>query len=640
MNKLKKIIKWLLVLLVPFIAGVIFQTFIHKPEPVQVIETVSQARIRSNLDIKPELSGNAKQKYHDLVLEYTNYITKEENKNIGLKDYISIKKDQLVQEGKYSEKDLVVDEEIKRWLSSYNTTKNNGDIETNRYSINGTIYSPYKERTNCYIMVGVYTIPLYKERTPSTPKLSLSPEPPLAYTFINNCSGGNFSIDFTLSNLKDKETIPVYLAAYAFYEFLGSYTIPFAIGTDSNVNGLPPSLLVKRKHNPPVKIHLQEIDKKELNNVNITISAQKGLFVSPYGLDSLAKLAPEFSLYRTTVSSQDDIARLKKLPYGSNLYIQIFDPATENKIKMIVPSSSEKINIEIPNKVFKIRSHYSNPAIVILPPSNIDDGEFVLSSIKSLKNKSKFKFDNTDPLPLVADDLDDQETLIELKSGNKSLGITSIHPKKGEISILNPIPKKIEKMIGQISLFGKDRTERSLCSNCQVEIKYTDKNIVTSGSGRFKMDNINILDNQIELIIEDDYQKFLVPLVIQNNLNILNLGLELPSKNVLNRWKRMEPTLPINGMIYGNFIYHKSYKAFISGIDKNIVREALYFDDVNASPVKSKYATSSSKESFGFSKFLFTNVQAGEYVLYILTGTEIIHSRIIKIEPGAVTIIY
>ena len=633
MIKLNNLSKWIIVAFASFGAGILFHYAFQSSKPIKIVETTVSQGQKPRGEAANDLNDDARKKYQELMAEYVDYTSNENNKYVSFKEFISIRKDELVQNKKYTEQDIQTDEEIKRWLSSYTRPKSNAEnVETSRYSINGSVTSPYKSKNNCFISIGVYTLPLNGE-TPPTPMNSISPQAPLANAFIGDCRGGNFNLDFILSNFEGQETTPIYIAAYAFDGASNLYSFPLAYGTDKNISGIPPSLLAKRKHNAPVKILLKEIDRKKLGNININIKSQKGLWAYPYGLDGLAKLAPDLGLYRTSISGHDDVARLRDLPFGSNIYVQLFDPNKDNRTNILIPSSSEKTDIELPQDIFKIRPHHSNPTLVIIPPNNISEGEIIVSAIRSLKNKMSFSFDDPQTQSFTMDDLDPEDSIIELKHKNKSLGIMGIRLKKNETTILNPVPKKIENIAGNIHFVKRPNAEVLPCKDYSIEIKYTDKSVNTGWNGKFSIYDIDIIDDKIELLIEGKEQKFLVPLVVHNNIKKLDLDLELPDQRLIALWNRSEPTLPINGMVYGNYTYHKSYKAFLRGLDNNVAVEAMYFDDNTGRPSRSKYSTS-------LSRFLFSDIPSGAYVIYLVAGVEIIHTRVINVAAGATTIIY
>jgi len=620
-----------MVILLSFGAGALFLYMVQGQKPIRIIETVVETTPIPKGEQASDLSDDARKKYQELMAEYTDYISGEENRDISFKEFMSIKKDKMVQDKKYTEKDIQIDEEIKRWFNSYTNSQNTDNTETNRYSINGTVTTPYKNKSACYISINIYLQPVDE----ITPK-----EAPLATTFIDDCRGGEFSLDFLLSNFTDQETPPIYIAAYAFNGRSPLYLLPLAYGTDEKINGIPPSLLAKRKKNDPVKIQLKEINKAELETVTLNIKSQPSLWMTAYGVDSISKLAPELGIYQTNISGQDSIARLTGLPLASNVYTQIFNPNKENRINIIIPTFAGKINMELPESVLNIKNHYPNPSLVILTPNNINNGEFVLSSKKSLKNKNILTFDKFTKEPLVISDMDPEESLLELKHNNVSLGIMSIKLKNNETLIVNPIPKKIDNLIGTVSYIKNSATQNHSCNDCRVELKYTDKNVNTNSYGNFSINNIGIIDSQLEIAIDSKELRFIIPLLIHNDIKKIELNLEIPNKKLVELWNKTTSTLPINGIVYGKYTYYKSYKVFLKSINNNTVYEGKYFDDNTGLPSSNKYSTSSLSNKTGFSRFMFPDIAPGTYVFYVIAGSNIIHSRLINVEAGVITIIY
>lgn len=631
MIKLNSLGKWIIVILLSFGAGALFLYIVQSPQPIRIIEKAVETAQIPKGEQASNLGNEARKKYQELMAEYTDYISDENNKKVSFKEFISIKKDKMVQNKKYSQEDIQTDEEIKRWLNSYTSSQGIDNIETNRYSINGTITSPYKDKNACRIVINIYLQPVEDIE----PK-----EAPLATTFTDDCSGGDFSLDFLLSNFADKETPPIYVAAYAFEEASSLYLWPLAYGTDEKINGIPPSLLVKRKNNEPIKIQLKEIPREKLEKVTMNIKSKAGFWTTIYGADSISKIAPELGIYKTSISVQDGIARLIGLPLVSNVYTQIFDPNKDRRINMVVPTFVGTINLELPENILNIQNHYSNPSLVIFPPNNINNGEFVLSSKKSLKNKSIVGFDNTTKGALIINDMDPEESLLELKHNNISLGIMPIKLKTNETLVIKPISKKIEKLTGTISYIKTASAEPLTCNECRIELKYTDKTSNSGSSGKFTINDIGIIDDQLEITIDSKDQRFILPLLIHNDIKNLKLNLELPNKKLIELWSKTIPTLPINGIVYGVYTYHKSYRAFIKGLNNNLVYESKYFDDNTQQPSRNKYATSQLNNRFGFSKFIFPDTPSGDYVLYIVAGSNIVHSRLINIEADSVTVIY
>lgn len=631
MVKLNSLGKWIIVILLSFGAGALFLYIAQSPKPIRIIEKSVDTTIIPKGEQASGLSDEARKKYQELMAEYTEYISNGEHKDISFKEFISIKKDKMVQNKQYTEKDIQTDEEIKRWFNSYTNSEYAEDVETNRYSINGTVNSTYKNKNACYISINLYLQPV----DDITPK-----EAPLATTFIDDCRGGDFSLDFLLSNFVGQETPALYIAAYAFDGSSPMYLWPLAYGTDEKINGIPPSLLAKRKKNEPIKIQLKEIDNKKLENTKMNIKSKPGLWTTVYGVDSISKLAPELGIYKTSISGNDNIARLIGLPLASNVYTQIFNPDNDRRVNLIIPTFVGRINLDLPEDIFDIKNHNSNPSLVILPPNNINNGEFVISSKKSLKNKNMLAFNSSTKGPLIINDMDPEDSLLELKHNNVSLGIMSIKLKKNETLVLNPLPKKIQEITGNIYYRKNSINQTNGCSDCKIELKYTDKNTSTNSYGKFSVTDIGIIDDQLEMVVDSKDQRFLVPLLVHNDIQNITLNLELPNKKLIDLWSKTIPTLPINGIVYGSYIYHKSYRAFLKNINSNNLYESKYFDDNTGQPSKNIYSTSLLNNKPGFSRFIFNDIITGTYVLYIVAGSDIVHSRIIDVEPRTVTVIY
>ena len=68
-------------------------------------------------------------------------------------------------------------------------------------------------------------------------------------------------------------------------------------------------------------------------------------------------------------------------------------------------------------------------------------------------------------------------------------------------------------------------------------------------------------------------------------------------------------------------------------MDNSVVTEAMYFDDNTGRPSRSKYSTS-------LSRFFFPDIPSGAYVLYLVAGPDIIHTRVINVAAETTTIIY
>ena len=152
------------------------------------------------------------------------------------------------------------------------------------------------------------------------------------------------------------------------------------------------------------------------------------------------------------------------------------------------------------------------------------------------------------------------------------------------------------------------------CRECRIELKYTDKTTSCNSSGEFTISDIGIIDDQLEVLIDSKDQRFIIPLLVHNDSKKIELNLELPNKKLIDLWNKTNPTLPINGIVYGTYTYHKSYRAFLKGVGGNTIYEGKYFDDNTGQPSRNTYSTSSLNNKTGFSKFIFPDVAKGTYI--------------------------
>ena len=75
------------------------------------------------------------------------------------------------------------------------------------------------------------------------------------------------------------------------------------------------------------------------------------------------------------------------------------------------------------------------------------------------------------------------------------------------------------------------------------------------------------------------------------------------------------------------------------GLDFPYSAEAYYFGGKDSAPSRKLFATPYEPSDPGFGKFMFPNIKPGDYVLYLLTNEAILHTRIITVNTGEVTLI-
>jgi len=560
----------------------------------------------SNVDKKNEPSKEARAEYTKLASEYLEYIRDiEPEDRISFQEFLAMRKNELIQKGRFTEGAAKIDDEISRW-------QNEGD-EANVYTINGAVDCSNIKEKNSIIMVAVFV--------PSSLS-GVLPEQSSAFTFTD-CYKRQFDLDLESTSEITAESYTVSIVATA---FSNRSFVPIASGKDKTVEGVPLSMLTKRKNNAEVKIRLYDLKDKMIGTA-VTVSGRGGDILSLYGLDNIAKFIPDFNTFKTTVFGMDGTATLNSLPIGSNICFESFNPEKpDKKATLITQTLYNRSEITIPADAFVKKA----PSVIIIPPRNVPEGDIVILS-RSLKNKLTRHFNNFRPTTINYSDTED--AVLDLRIGNKSMGLMPLFIKKDAVTVVEPSHKRINKLCGKINIEG------GACKNCSIKIKYTDKSTTSDAMGRFCLNDINIIDSSLELFIDSDEQNIIATIPVFYSHKDLIVVLSAPGAKLLRQWNNIAPTIPVNGFIYGDHAYYKSYHAFISGLDNNTNREALYIDDITGLPSKNNFSTSSDQNNAGFGKFIFPDVPQGRYILYLLTPDKIIHSRLIHAESGKITLV-
>lgn len=636
---LKKTLKLLIIITIAFTAGFLFNSsWNNNLYKNRGGFAKNKQRISRPLAYKPDLSNEAddeiKKSYSIIISEYIKYL--RNNPEVKFNDFISIRRNKLVQSGEYTSADPKIEEKV---VSLYNRINRTGDpdiYDLNSYQIFGNLLPPeglsslcdMGDKSSLNISVSVYLDPPSKEYEPVIPYGSILPEPPIDQTFVE-CETGIFELGFILANKVGEEAPPVYIIATAWESSSISNNLLLAKGVDKKTYGLPPSIVAKRKTNDPVTIRMIKSEKHS-NESTINIKTKKDALISLYGLDSIVNLMPDLKVFRTTVAGPNDWANLKAVPTGSSLYINVNSNEVD-PLQFILPILSETMDLDI-------QRYLGDASVIIIPPSNIKYGNVLLFS-KTGENKSQhsFSFDNRRPIRIKR--MSPVETFLELRSDGKSLGLMPLDILPSTTSIFEPRPKTINIMKGNIQTINsiKDR-KNTPCNNCTIRIKYTDKISNTDVNGNFITDDINIIDNKAEIDIETGELSLSYQTNLNRNMDLSTILLKIPSMPLLNSWTKLSPSLPGNSSIYGDYNHH-SFRAFIVGINNKVSREATYFDERTGLPNKKAYSTSFEPDKISYGKFVFMDVPSGNYVLYLLTDSKIIDSRIIKVKTDIVTII-
>jgi hypothetical protein len=637
---LKNTLKLLIIITIAFTAGFLFNSYNTKETKNKGVKSLNNTPVKKQaLAYKTKLDKNlddkVKNTYSKIIAEYIQYI--KNKPNVKFSEFISKRRNTLVQAGEYKLSDPKIEEQVVELYNRINRTNDSSIYDLNSYHIFGKILPPKDIASLCElgdkkslnISVSVYLNEADKELEPVILNNSILPEFPLDQAFVE-CETGIFELAFTLANKAGEEAPPIYIIARAWDASNLETNSYLAKGINKETYGVPPSLLAKRKTNEPLLIRMKEQNTR-FRESNINIKVKKDDLVSLYGLDNIASdLMKDFKAIRTTIAGADGWARLKPVPIGSNLYISVKNNKKE-KLRFVLPVLSQTIDIDL-------QKYLTDRAVIIIPPSNIKYGDLLLFS-KTGKNKSQhsFSFDNKQAIKVKR--MEPVETFLELLSEGKSLGLMPLDIVPQTSSIFEPIQKNINILNGNVKIINSIKNEDiEGCNNCTIKIKYTDKISTTDINGNFIINNINIIDNKIEFEIDFKDLSLIYQTPISKDFDISSISLKVPNKSLLNSWNKLIPSLPNNSSIYGDY-NHTGFRAFIVGINNNIYREASYFDDKTGMPNKTIYSTAFDPSKISYGKFVFMDIPSGNYVLYILTESKIINSRIVKVKSNAITIV-
>jgi hypothetical protein len=638
---IKTLLKWLLLIVLAFLGGFVFRSYLNKSQPQNLEIRVGDQKFNAiayKNDDREQMSGEAKKNYHQLISEYFNYVEEDDNeKDTSFADFVSIRRGRLVQQGKYPSEQERIEQQVIEWYNKINEINTIPGYEVNTYYVSGTVLPPNKGQSLCSmgdrrylnILVAVYLNQPTHDLFPLTPNNSTISEQPLDYSLVE-CETGNFQLSFMLGNQIDKESPPIYLVAYVFSATSHNYLVPIAVGTDKKISGIPPSVLSKRKTNQPVMIKVQNLNSTDLYS-EISIKAPRDAMVMPYGLDNIASMMPDFSMFRTAIAGTDGVARLKPLPFSSNVLIEVKDKQKADSF-LVVPTTSDLMHIELPD----LAESRAN-SLLVIPPANIKEGEIIIFS-RTEANKALIKFNNQERKPVFVDNIRPIESFLELRSKNKSLGLMPVKIRDGVLSIVEPSPKHIDKIVGKIYLINSLGEENVPCGNCPMNIKYTDRTTSSDGSGSFMINAVDVIDSQAQISIEAAGVNVTYPIITHHPLRVLRLDIAIPSVTLLRTWSQSNPTIPGHGIVFGDYP-KRSFHAFLIGLDSPYSAEASYFTGRSSTPSKKLFTTPYEPSDPGFGKFIFPNVKSGDYILYLLTNDKILHARLLSVGAGGLTLI-
>lgn len=583
--------------------------------------------IPENSEKKQRLGQEAQTKYHYLLAEYLEYIKqKEQAAPPSFEDFLSERKDKMIQDNTYTEEDDKLDKEITAWYKGQSSIEKGRDI----YTINGTV-SNISENSNNDVMVSAYLNKINKLR-PTVPIGHIMPEQAIYYGYTEKLQN-DFEFNVNLSGYQNSENTSVNVVAA-----LIPNNVPYNLqatmaGFSYETSEIPLSILSKRKDNQPVKIKLKELQKKE-DQSKITIKdIYNGAIVSMYGIDLISKLDKDIKISRSTISSSN-VAVLGQAPFGSNLFISSnntnkeADTSKDISFETIINSHETQITLPI-----KPKCKIGNSCLLIIKPSNMPLVDISIYSKEPRFKKSRSLYGDD---VWFIDNVNFKEGILELRFEDNIIGLMRLRPEQNRTTIIEPFYRKIDLFTGKIKKIELN-TEKE-CSNCDLSIRLSEQDINCDKNGVFKTKDISVLDTSINIDVNSNDAAATINILSMYPQKQMILYSRIPTISTINTWNMYAPTTPNNSFLYGEFPYHKSYKAFIIGIDNNTAKQAVYFNSSNL-PDKDVYSTDYLAVNPGFGRFLFNDLVKGRYILYLVSNNKIIHSRVIQVEQKRTLVI-
>ncbi|HOW17222.1 MAG TPA: hypothetical protein PK443_05860, partial [bacterium] len=205
-------------------------------------------------------------------------------------------------------------------------------------------------------------------------------------------------------------------------------------------------------------------------------------------------------------------------------------------------------------------------------------------------------------------------------------------------NIIEPVHKNIQELIGKINKIVLSPYHEAPCRKYKINIMLNENEAHTDMNGEFRINDIDIINNYLDLLVEGDDVTAKINIPIIHHHEKLNFNTNIPSEQTIRTWEKILPNTKKNSFIYGEIPYHKSYKAFLIGENNETIKEAYYFNSAMI-PDKRTYSTAYNPANKAFSRFLFSDIKEGKYILYLVSGNELIHSRVFNVESNRMVVL-
>lgn len=627
---MKKIIFISSFLLFSFTIGFFVRGLLQTPEQQEQTNIEEQPDQETALPEKKEktIDQDTQKKYYELIAEYMSYINERYDREpISFQDFVNIKKSRSIQDNNYSEEDEKLYNKILEWYSYLNDQEEQ-ESEISKYKIYGEISTLKKQLLRSSdAMVGVFNNPTYKNM-PTVPIGHICFERPKYYSYADPLNR-RFEIDVTIKENADGVSDPIYILSMLIPNTVPYNTSIVMSGGNNKTDGVPVSMLSRKKDNKPLKLKLNEPEKRYNSSTLNIKNIHPNNIVWVYGLDLISKLYPEMNITRSVISGIDGVARITKIPSSSVLMIS--SPNHKTGFNFETAIAPYEHNITLLNKPYCS----TNSCVCLIRPLGFDDPEVSIYS-KNPYFKKTIKFKNSEFININTPIMKD--AILELRSNGQSFGIMKINSKPETTSLIEPVHKNIQELLGKINKIVLSPYHEAPCRKYKINVMLTENESNTDMSGEFRINDIDTINNYLDILVEGDDVTAKINIPVIHHHEKLNFNTNIPCEQTIRTWEKILPNTKNNSFIYGEIPYHKSYKAFLIGDNNETIKEAYYFNSAMI-PDKKTYSTVYDPTNKAFSRFLFSDIKEGKYILYLISGNELIHSRILSVESNRTVVL-
>jgi len=359
---------------------------------------------------------------------------------------------------------------------------------------------------------------------------------------ILDCSVNNFELRFK-SNYKE---IYPYIVARAI-DLYTKKTLYFAIASD--INGIPLSILSKRKDNSPFTLKLEKNTNKDFGTLFIQ-TKKAGLITEIINL-------PQYStqLEKAYLSNKQGLVVIDKIPLNSLFSLNIIDPKTMHTI-------SFEVFLEYPKQYIIIPDLFSSKtSLTIIHKHNFQN----ISSL-SIDPVNKFNLSFNKYFDIVKN-ISKEPIFLNLKDINDNNYNFSLIVKDN--LIIEPKIINLFEINGKLNYFDKNETNKP-CIACKVKLDNHETKTYENSFFSLNLSKPQI-NNSIYLELDNSYY---VNSLLINAAHSLKLDIKLPATYFINYLNTISPTRKNKAMI---FSYLESDRVYLAK-DKKIV-EAKYFNN-------------------------------------------------------------